>query len=331
MAPMNRFAASGIASGCFAKRRGEHARVELVARNTGQFFDLSATLGRGQAAAHPFMNGLPADTDHQGQFPDPACRFDRFFDSVHKSETTLGCLDSKPWGASVSTTGFATMVRMEKKHAGQTLLTVMEREGVSANALADACGVSVQTVYKWIKTGEIARRRLPAITAKLRISADEIIGGISTVTDDAGLPRGRYVFIKRHKLALQGGDGPHDRFEEVDDEVAFRADFLRRRGWNADELTVIYARGHSMAPRIQPRDVLLIDTSQRGKVIEPGQVYAIRYGEDERIKRLSWRYDGALVISSDNPEPQYRDEVVPASDVPNITVIGRVVWVGGSM
>lgn len=228
---------------------------------------------------------------------------------------------------------------MGKEHIGARLRALMDRAKITNTQLAEACGVTVQAVSKWISKGQIARERVAAICAALDVTADDLLGPEADAVDgeERGLPSGRYVFIKRHKVSLPHGEGESDRFEEVDDEVAFRADFLKRNGWTRGALAVFYARGYSMAPRIQPRDVLLLDTSERGKRIEHDKVYAIRYAKErpgvdrEQVKRLLWRYDGALIIHSDNTGSEYKDEVIPESELDSITTIGRVVWVGGGM
>lgn len=60
-------------------------------------------------------------------------------------------------------------------------------------------------------------------------------------------------------------------------------------------------------------------------MVENGRVYAIRYGNKLRVKRLSLRYDGALVIDSDNQSAAFKREIVPAEDLDNIGIIGRYV------
>ena len=53
------------------------------------------------------------------------------------------------------------------------------------------------------------------------------------------------------------------------------------------------------------------------------KVYALRYGNDLRIKRLYRRLDGTLILRSDNP--RYKDEEVPpVLAEEHITIIGRV-------
>ncbi|CUI02642.1 hypothetical protein BN2497_61 [Janthinobacterium sp. CG23_2] len=57
--------------------------------------------------------------------------------------------------------------------------------------------------------------------------------------------------------------------------------------------------------------------------IVDGRLYAIRYSDELRVKYLSRRLDGTLILRSVNPD--YKDEEVPA-DLANehISIIGRV-------
>ena len=57
--------------------------------------------------------------------------------------------------------------------------------------------------------------------------------------------------------------------------------------------------------------------------VQSGKVYAIRYGAELKIKRLSKRFDGALIIDSDNP--LYDREVVDPSQLEHISIIGKYV------
>lgn len=111
--------------------------------------------------------------------------------------------------------------------------------------------------------------------------------------------------------------------------LAFSEQWLRKKGYKRKSLVIIQVHGESMEPRLSDGDVALINTAD--KEIIDHRIYALRYGDDLRIKRLSRRYDGAIVISSDNPLPEYRDEVVPASDFGQLQIIGRAVWVGGEL
>jgi phage repressor protein C with HTH and peptisase S24 domain len=76
-----------------------------------------------------------------------------------------------------------------------------------------------------------------------------------------------------------------------------------------------------MEPLLYSGDSILVDTSDRA--IQDGRVYAIRYGQEMRVKRLFVRLDGTITLRSDNPA--YKDEDVPEKVAQeHIAVIGRV-------
>jgi phage repressor protein C with HTH and peptisase S24 domain len=80
-----------------------------------------------------------------------------------------------------------------------------------------------------------------------------------------------------------------------------------------------------MEPYLLDGDVVLIDLGQ--KDVEDGDVYALAYGDELRIKRLSRRFDGGLIIRSDNP--RFPEETVAANDLQHVRVLGRHIWRGG--
>lgn len=79
--------------------------------------------------------------------------------------------------------------------------------------------------------------------------------------------------------------------------------------------------GDSMEPFIHAGDYVLVDTGDTSVV--DGKVYALRYGDHLRIKRV-WRHlDGSLTLRSDNP--RHADERVPPELVSDqISIVGRV-------
>ena len=80
-----------------------------------------------------------------------------------------------------------------------------------------------------------------------------------------------------------------------------------------------------MEPYLEDGDVVLIDTGQ--KEVVDNAVYAIRYGDELRIKRLAKRFDGGLLIRSDNP--RYAEEALNSSEAAMIDIIGKMLWRGG--
>lgn len=139
-----------------------------------------------------------------------------------------------------------------------------------------------------------------------------------------------FTLIDRYRDAhhAAGHGNGIDEDGEVD-KVAFLGEWLRAKGWHAKSLRAAPAKGRSMEPRIQDGDLLLIDTAD--KVVRNGSIYAIRDSTGRRVKRLFIGTDGSLHIRSDNPAPEFFPDTVPADKLASVEIIGRVVWIGGSV
>lgn len=79
-----------------------------------------------------------------------------------------------------------------------------------------------------------------------------------------------------------------------------------------------------MEPLLFPGDTVLVNQAENDiKELLDGKVYAIRYGNDLRVKRLFRKLNGSLILRSENP--LYQDEeVTPDLVHQHITIIGRV-------
>ncbi|MBT5229592.1 MAG: helix-turn-helix domain-containing protein [Methylococcales bacterium] len=132
------------------------------------------------------------------------------------------------------------------------------------------------------------------------------------------------------EVSFAAGHGSHlEDHNQTTDSLTFKKNWLDEKGYQKEQLLVVYARGDSMQPRICDGDVLLVKSGETN--IIDGAVYALNYAGNAKVKRLSLKYDGALMMSSDNTHPQYKDELIPASDTEQLNIIGRVVWVGGDL
>lgn len=144
------------------------------------------------------------------------------------------------------------------------------------------------------------------------------------------LPAGVYAIVPRVRLFLSAGNGRYATEEELGAPLAFTAQWIHERGLHKKNLVCVNAIGDSMEPRIHCGDTLLVNVGD--KTVTDGNVYAIRYGDDLRVKRLFKRFDGGFIIRSDN-SAKYPDEIAAPLDIEagHISVIGRVVWVSGNI
>lgn len=135
------------------------------------------------------------------------------------------------------------------------------------------------------------------------------------------------IAIKESRLVkFSAGNGHRIDFELIEESepAIYRRSWLQREGLNPDHLRRFKVKGDSMEPFLFENDSVLVNLAENdpARLID-GKVYALRYGEDLRMKRLYRRIDGTLILRSDNPT--YGDEPVPPHLAEeHITIIGRV-------
>jgi phage repressor protein C with HTH and peptisase S24 domain len=140
---------------------------------------------------------------------------------------------------------------------------------------------------------------------------------------------GMYELIPRKIIKFSAGSG-NPIFEEEEDAppLAFRKEWLMKEGLRAKDLVVGYAKGTSMEPRVFDGDTILINTADATRPIQDNKIYALRYGDELRLKRMIVKTNSVLLVS-DNPS--YPDEELTKEDCDKLHIIGRVVWISGSV
>ena len=183
-------------------------------------------------------------------------------------------------------------------------------------ALARAAGVSVE----WLATGEGPMRRgRRAAEPPLGLAETRpVYGSAADLGDD-------YVLLPKGRATLPAGENPEVQSDQIVDDLAFRADWVRRGlGLDPEQLLLIEAAGGSRQGGIRKRDFLLLETGVSR--VRDGALYVLDLNGDLAVKRIRKKLDGALVIEGNDAAPQ-SEEVAPA-DVSSLPIVGRVVWVG---
>lgn len=141
------------------------------------------------------------------------------------------------------------------------------------------------------------------------------------------MPEG-FVGIPSFTLKVQGGGGRIAwEIEQETEPKAYSISFLRKKGIKPENAKRASVVGDSMESTLYDGDSVLFDEGDTE--IKDGKVYVLRYGDGFRIKRLSKRFDGALILTSDNAK--YADEVIPEEQAAQfIQVLGRVKDRSGS-
>ncbi len=222
----------------------------------------------------------------------------------------------------------------------------MTQLGLQQTDLAKLTGASKGTVSLWVNgPSEPKGEYLLKLARGLETTPDWILNGkgdpqlhdvpqfgeitpiiVWDAPDD--LDPSQNVIVPRVDVKFSAGAG-HEVTMEPDAHAqgnAYRMEWIKRRGLDPKRLICVRVDGRSMEPTLPDGSVMTTDTRHnRLDMIEDGRVYAIRYGNELRVKRLSRRYDGALIIDSDNQSATFKREIVPAEDLENIGVIGRYV------
>jgi len=193
---------------------------------------------------------------------------------------------------------------------------------MSMEQLADAIGVSWQTVQQW-ENGKTApkRKRLEDVAEALQTSVDFLVTGGASEGE-----QGEFVTVRRVGVKFSAGRGSIVFNEDDKSRLSFRADFLRSSGADPSSVVSVLCSGESMAPTIPDGAVVLINMNN--KSVSNGKIYAIRHDDQLLIKRLVKTAEGGITAKSDNPEFQDVDLSLPDN---GLQIIGRAFWYGAKL
>lgn len=132
-----------------------------------------------------------------------------------------------------------------------------------------------------------------------------------------------FIYVPESRIEFAAGNGRTAVYELVEDEepATYRRSWFQKYGINPDKVRRFRVAGDSMEPMLYARDTILVNEAERNVV--DGKMYAIRYGDELRVKYLSRRVDGTLLLRSVNPAYPV-EEVPPELVEQHISVIGRV-------
>lgn len=106
-------------------------------------------------------------------------------------------------------------------------------------------------------------------------------------------------------------------------DLAMTFDWLKRNlNHTSGQLATVLVMGDSMQPTLLDGDTIIID---RGACeLSVDAIYAMHLMGQRLVKRVQCKFDGSVVIISDNAA--YERETVPRARVGEIEVLGRMVW-----
>ena len=214
----------------------------------------------------------------------------------------------------------------------------LNKADIKWSAAAIKIGLSAQAASNW-KKGKIGRDTIEKLAELLKVDAGWLLTGNSAdnIQQTDGTPvvawespedldPNTYVIIPHVDVKFSAGNGHLAAYEPSHKDVgsAQLLSWVHKKKVSPKNLITVDIDGDSMEPNIKSGSVVMLDKSINTlEQIQSGKVYAIRYGNELKIKRLSRRFDGALIIDSDNP--QYQREIVEPDQLEHISIIGKYV------
>jgi phage repressor protein C with HTH and peptisase S24 domain len=211
----------------------------------------------------------------------------------------------------------------------------------SADRLARATGVSPSAFRKWLKgEAEPSRDRLVALAGTAGVSVAWLAQGEGPEPDlvsldararspdlAAGAERSQFHLLPKTAKAAAAGSGEHTS-DGATEFIGFRHDWLRATfNREPDDVILETAIGDSMEPLIGNGDLLLVDTTDQS--VRNFGVYVIELRTERLVKRVQRKFDGSLILISDNT--RYQPEVITPDVATDVRVVGRVIWRGGGL
>ena len=205
----------------------------------------------------------------------------------------------------------------------------------SARSFAQSLGISEGAYRALVRGGSPTLDTLLAIARGADVSVQWLATGEGDTrpgtaqTQPQGAPSsGDFCMIPRLDVRPSAGGGAVVLEEEPVGLLAFRAEWLRRRGINPGAARALTAKGDSMEPTIRDGDILLVDTSIDR--IKDNGIYVFLFNGLVLVKRIHVRRDGSVRLISDN-QALYEPDDVPAEETPSLAIAGRVMWFGRSI
>jgi phage repressor protein C with HTH and peptisase S24 domain len=224
-------------------------------------------------------------------------------------------------------------------------LQFVAQQWPSADRLAKATGVSPSAFRKWLKgVAEPSRDRLVAIAEAAGVNVSWLAQGEGTAPDAMSLAArahapysatdlarnqniAQFLVLPKRQEAAAAGSG-HPITNSPTEFIGFRHDWLRTTFDRAPaDLILEIAIGESMEPNIRDGDLLLVDTTDQ--TFRGFGIYVIEAHGERLVKRVQRKFDGSLILISDNAV--YQPELIPAELANEVHVVGRVIWRGGQV
>lgn len=192
--------------------------------------------------------------------------------------------------------------------------------GLSMEDVANAIGVSWQTVQQWEKEGGTApkRMRLQAVADFFKVTTLYLLYGNDNTNSE-------FSYINEIDLKLSAGTGNIVILHDVDKQIAFRTTFLKKEGVKPENALSFRVSGDSVSDcHILDGSMVVINTAKKQPVED--KLFAIWIDDSYYIKKLV-KVGDMWFARSCNAEKKNQYPDIPINKEMS-GIIGRVFYCG---
>lgn len=131
--------------------------------------------------------------------------------------------------------------------------------------------------------------------------------------------------VPAYAQAAAAGDGSVAEEYAEASSLKFKRSSLTKKGLFQKKLSVFYASGDSMEPRIQDGDALMFDQSDTKP--KDGSIFIVQYDGELCVKRLQMFGEHWFLTSDNGTDPRWR-KPIPVILGDDAIIVGRVRWIG---
>jgi transcriptional regulator with XRE-family HTH domain len=225
-------------------------------------------------------------------------------------------------------------IKFHRRKKSLTLLQMETLTGINNGALSKIesgkQGISEDTLLRIVGALGITLAELFSIEEQEETNRESTVvtfNVLRTYRSLASLPPGASVQIPQVEANSSNPGGMPTWTIREDNPLTFSVIAIRHLESMPLDLASIVVPDDSMRPRLFMGDEAIIDTSEKD-VPATGGVFALVYGADLLIRRLFKRPGGGLMLSCDSSEFPSID--VRTEELPNLAIVGRIKYRGGS-
>ena len=202
----------------------------------------------------------------------------------------------------------------------QTKLISLTNRNISQTEIGEALGITRSTTSTRFKTkSELKTSELKKIADYFNVYFDLLL---SDVSENQTLSNNSDVSAYYYPDVFGSCGNGTFVLSEVREKISIPR-YCFETYSKFKKYSIINARGESMLPYIQDKDLLIVEHWE-GEQIYDNCVYVFCYDEQIFVKRLIKNVD-ELIIKSDNPDPIYRPRYASKDEMNRVIIIGQIV------